>query len=76
MKKTVEATEMLVFLKEEWKKAHHLGELLGWSDERADMHMSWCIGMKEMAETLIGVPVNLKMDGRLTIGLDSEEVAI
>ena len=72
MEKTIKATAMLNFLKEAWTEAHHLSELLGWSDERAEMHMSWCIGMKEMTEALIGVPVNLKLDGRLTIGLDEE----
>lgn len=72
MRKTVEAIEMLEYLKKEWKIAHHLLETLGRNDERAEHRMLWCIGMKEMTEALICAPVNLKLDGRLTIGLDEE----
>lgn len=74
--KDVKAITMLNFLKEEWKEAHRMFERLGRNDERAQMHADMCIGMKEMTEALIGVPVNLKLDGRLTIGLDEEEVEI
>lgn len=76
MRKTIEATEMLEYLKEEFAIAMRHRKILGANDERSDMRMSWCIGMKEMAEALIGVPVNLKLDGRITIGLDDKEMEI
>ena len=75
-KKTVKAETILSFLKEEWSYAHKMLERLGRNDERAQGHVSWCIGMKELAEAVIGVPVNLKLDGRTTIGLDEMEVEI
>ena len=71
--KTVKAEYMLGFLKREWDYAYRMGTDFGWSDERAQTHADMCIGMKEMCEALIGVPVNLKLDGRLTIGLDGAE---
>lgn len=72
MRKTIDAIEMLEYLKEDWKIAHHRLEVLGHDDERAQSRASWCIGMKEMCEALLCVPVNLKLDGRVTIGLDEE----
>ena len=76
MRKTIEATEILDYIKEDWRIAHHKLEVLGHNDERAQSRATWCIGMKEMAEALLGVPVNLKLDGRVTIGLDNNEVEI
>ena len=76
MKKTIEATEILNYIKEVWKIAFHQLEVLGHNDERAQSRADWCIGMKEMAEALLGIPVNLKLDGRVTIGLDDKEVEV
>ena len=76
MRKTVNSIEMLNYLKEEWKRAHHLLEVLGHNDERAQSKADWCIGLKEMTEALICEPVNLKLDGRLTVGLDDREVEV
>ena len=76
MLESVKTATMLEYLKHEWADTFNLGEKLGWGDERADMHMSWCIGMKEMIENLAMVPVNLRMDGRVSLGLDSEETVI
>ena len=76
MRKTIEATEMLEYLKDDFEIAMRDRRILGANDERAQSRMSWCIGMKEMCEALIGVPVNLKLDGRVTIGLDDGEVEI
>ena len=76
MRKTIEATEILNYIKEDWKIAFHQLEVLGHNDERAQSRADWCIGMKEMTEALLGVPVNLKLDGRVTIGLDDKEVEV
>ena len=76
MRKTIEATEILNYIKEDWKIAFHQLKVLGFTDERAQSRADWCIGMKEMAEALLGVPVNLKLDGRVTIGLDDKEVEV
>ena len=76
MRKTIDAIEMLDYLKEDFKIAMRDRRILGADDERAQDRMLLCIGMKEMCEALIGVPVNLKLDGRVTIGLDESEVEI
>ena len=76
MRETITAMEMLDYLKVDFKIAMRDRRILGADDERAQSRMGWCIGMKEMCENLIGVPVNLKLDGRVTIGLDDEEVEI
>ena len=75
MKKTIEVREMLQYLADDWAMTHRNYEQYG-NDPRMHTRTSWCIGMKEMAEALIGVPVNLKRDGTLTIGLDGEETLI
>ena len=72
MRKSVESAEILGYLKEEWTRAHEYAIKLGWGDERSQMHISWCIGMKEMAEALIGVCINLQRDGKVTLGVDGE----
>ena len=72
MEKTVTARQILNYIKVDWKIAHHLIEVLGGDDERAKDRALWCIGMKEMAEALLHMPINLKLDGRVTIGLDDE----
>ena len=65
----VNASDMLEFLQEHYNEAISLRNDFGADDSRARMHISWCIGMKEMCEALIGVPVNLRRDGMVTIGL-------
>ena len=70
MRETVKAKEMIDYLTEEWKIAHKYLEKLGENDERAQMRTSWCIGMKEMTEALIGEPVNLRLNGTVVIGFD------
>jgi len=70
MRKTVTAELMLEFLTDEWKKTHHLMEKLGLDDERCVTHCDMCIGMKELVEAMICEPVNLRMDGTVTLGLD------
>lgn len=72
MNTTVKVKDMLDFLKENWTYAHELLQDFGADDPRAKSHTSWCIGMKEMIECLACIPVNLKRDGRVTIGLDEE----
>lgn len=72
MKTTVEVKDMLNLLKEYWTEAHEMAENLGWDDERSRMHLGWCIGMKEMTEALICIPVNLQRDGKLTLGIEGE----
>ena len=72
MKATVNTKDMLDFLKEQWTYTHELIEDFGQKDERAQMHIGWCIGMKEMCEALLCVPVNLQRDGKLTLGIDGE----
>lgn len=76
MRKTIEATEILNYIKEDCKIAFHQLKVLEFKDERAQSRADWCIGMKEMAEALLGVPVNLKLDGRVTIGLDDKEMEV
>lgn len=70
MQETVNAKDMLDFLQEQFNEAMSLVNDFGHKDSRAQMHLGWCIGMKEMCEALIGVPVNLCRDGRVTIGLE------
>ena len=36
--------------------------------EYAESKLDWAIGCKEMVEMMIQKPVNLKMDGRVTVG--------
>lgn len=69
MRTEVKTVEMLEFLQEQFTYAKGLCDDFGHEDERARMHIGWCIGMKEMIEALIGAPVNLRRDGKVTIGL-------
>ncbi len=68
MRTTVETKEMLDLLQEYFTEAMEARKTLGADDERARMSISWCIGMKEMVEALICAPVNLQMDGKVTVG--------
>lgn len=34
----------------------------------AEMRYDWMIGAKELVEALIGAPVNLQKDGKVTVG--------
>ena len=72
MTTTVKVKDMLDFLKENWTYAYGLIRDFGADDPRARSHTSWCIGMKEMIECLAEIPVNIKKDGRITIGIDEE----
>ena len=70
MRKTIDAQEMIDLLTKEWKYTYGFIKDYGADDPRAQMHVSWCIGMKEMTEALICAPVNLRRDGTVYIGLD------
>ena len=72
--KNVSGKALLAYLKEDYAVAMRHMKILGEEDERAQNRMLWCIGMKEMCEALLGVPVNLKIDGRVTIGFEEAEV--
>ena len=69
MKKTITAKQMLAYLQrglDEYRKNEEKGHPF------AEMQLNWLIGQKEMVETLIEAPVNLQIDGRVTIGIDGE----
>ena len=70
MRNEIPVTEMLDFLAENWEEAYKLIEDFGRDDPRAQMHTGWCIGMKEMVECLAGIPVGLRRDGTVHIGID------
>ena len=72
--KTITGKDLLSYLKEDYAEAMKYMKILGEEDERAQNRLLWCIGMKEMCEALLGVPVNLKIDGRVTIGFEEAEV--
>lgn len=76
MKETVKATTMLSFLKKEWEYTQRLIKGYGNNDERAQTHCDMCIGMKELIEATICTPVNLRLDGKVSIGLDDKEAII
>ena len=76
MNKTIPANAMLDYLKIEYAEAMSLVKDFGADDVRARNHIFMCIGMKEMCECLLCVPVNLRRDGKVTTGLDGEEVEI
>lgn len=71
MNKTVNAIDMINFLKENWAEAYRLMKDFGADDPRAKMHIGWCIGMKEMCECLICIPIGLRRDGTVAIGEDA-----
>lgn len=68
LKTEIKTEDMIQYLQEEWTIAFNMLNKRGADDTLAHMRMSWCIGMKEMCEALIGQPVNLQRDGIVRIG--------
>ena len=71
MNTTVNVSDMIDFLKENWEEAYSYIKDFGTDDPRTKMHIGWCIGMKEMIECLACVPVGLRKDGTVAIGFDA-----
>lgn len=68
MERTVSAQQMLDYLQmflDAWLKDK---EMYGMEDRTVKKDMDRLLGCKSMVETLIGVPVNLTLDGTVTIG--------
>ncbi len=68
MKKSVTAASMLAYLQQHFTRA--LYEVEHYHDEHAEARMDAVIAQKELVEALIGAPVNLQLDGKVTVGYD------
>lgn len=67
MKNTVETTNMINYLQSMLNEFQNQKERYGKDERTMDLFHSM-IACKEMVETLIGAPVNLQKDGKVTIG--------
>lgn len=67
MRKTVETEMMISYLQSKMDKFKQFEAKYG-MNERTDEMLDEMIACKEMVEALIGAPVNLQMDGKVTIG--------
>ena len=69
MRETVRTETMLQYLQELLNDFIKDNERFGSDSDFVHYKMDMMIGAKEMAEALIGEPVNLQKDGRVTVGL-------
>ena len=70
MERTIKVETILNALQGRWTDALSEGERWGKDDRVYKRKVDWCIGMKELVEELICCPVNLQLDGLVTIGGD------
>lgn len=68
MNKTVTAQQMIDFLQRKMDKFKKMESRLGFEDEYVTELLDELIAQKEMVEALICEPVNLGVDGRVTVG--------
>ena len=66
MKKTVSADSMLYYLQEAFTYA--LEQRKKYNDDYSSKLISAVIAQKELVEAMIGEPVNLQKDGKVTVG--------
>ena len=64
----ISAEKMIAFLQDGLTRFMEEEKQFGMDDHGVRMHFSWLIGQKEMVECLIGQPVNLQKDGKVTVG--------
>lgn len=65
---SISARQILSYLQDKLTKFQQEKEKHGFSDSVVRELFDEMIACKEMAEVLIGAPVNLQMDGKVTIG--------
>lgn len=65
---TITARQMLDYLQMKLDKFQRKAEKYGMEDRVVEKLFDEMIACKEMAECIIGAPVNLQQDGRVTIG--------
>jgi len=73
MNETIKATSLLHYVWwrfQEWKEEV---ETFGRDDPYVKEHLHGLLDMRIMAENLIGEPINLGLDGRMTYGFDEKE---
>ena len=68
MNKTFTAEQMLGYLQSALDDFMQTKERFGSDDDFVHYKMEMMIGAKEMVEALIGLPVNLQKDGKVTVG--------
>jgi hypothetical protein len=61
--------KMIAYLQHQMNEFKKLEKMLGDEDERTISAMEQMIGAKELVEAVIEKPVNLQIDGQVTIGL-------
>ena len=66
--KNVSGRQMLAYLQAKLTKFQKEAEKYGMEDRMVEHLFDEMIACKEMVEVLIGAPVNLQMDGKVTIG--------
>lgn len=65
---------LLNYLEEKFKKFLDFKEKYGLDDEFTDKKLDEVLYCKEMAETIINKPINIRLDNVITIGLDEDQV--
>ncbi len=65
---------LLNYLEEKFKKFLELKEKYGLDDEFTDKKLDEVLYCKEMAETIINKPINIRLDNVITIGLDEDQI--
>ena len=68
LKKNVSASDRIAYLQVRLTHIQREIEKYGIEDTFVSMHLEHLIACKEMVEALIGAPVNLQQDGKVTIG--------
>ena len=68
MNKTVTAQQMVNYLQKKMDRFKKYEKRLGFEDEYVTELLDEMIACKEMVEALIGEPVNLGIDGKVTVG--------
>ena len=68
MKNTVEVKEMLSYLQSMLDRFVKEKEQFGIEERGVQNLMTRMLACKDMVETLIGEPVNLQKDGKVTVG--------
>jgi hypothetical protein len=61
--------KMIAYLRHQMNEFKKLEKMFGDEDERTISAMNQMIGAKELVEAVIEKPVNLQIDGQVTIGL-------
>lgn len=68
MRTEIETKAMIAYLQSMMEEYKRRGEKFGLQHEYTEEIFDNMIACKEMAEALIGAPVNLRRDGTVTIG--------